>query len=165
MALSEIERISQEERFQQEEGELRISGYFSSWEEYDAVEGRIVNISESEIKTAAGPTPYFHVTLLNGKKKSMVSVPVYSDVAKELFSQLANIEDTKSSIRIEAYPDGYFTKVLVFEDGVRVPSRTLPPIKKTSKGVKIICNTIERDKAIEQIVSELNGRIAIRKSK
>ena len=142
-------------------------GKFAQWmgqgqqaREYDFIQGCLTGISLRKRETANGEMTYMDLHFRNGDIRFDVSAIASSSVAAELVARLANIQDLKSTIRIDVWQREQYTNCTVHENWEKLPYRVLPKVEKRQKGFSTSIDTSERDAAVMQMIDELNGRIA-----
>lgn len=142
-------------------------GKFAQWmgqgqqaREYDFIQGCLTGISLRKRETANGEMTYMDLHFRNGDIHFDVSAIASSSVAAELVARLANIQDLKSTIRIDVWQREQYTNCTVHENWEKLTYRNLPKVQKKQKGFSTAIDTSERDAAVMQLIDELNGRIA-----
>lgn len=146
-------------------------GHFCLWQgkdqqtqEFDIVKGRLIGISIRKCEVPSGETMFMDIHFTHGETRFDVSALASSSISAELISKLANIQDISSTIQIEVWPKGSFTNCVVRENGQKLPYRLLPKVERRQSGFKMTLDTAERDKAVMEMIAELNARLAVARS-
>ncbi len=166
MALGEVESrgrkyylsISDGKLVHSENGERKYYGY---------VAGVLEKIYRQE-RTFNGETvPYWYIDI-RGEKKELYSLalPYKSGVFKSIVLSLASDESIGfSTVKIEPYKKGEFTKVVVYSSERRLDwiTKELPPVETIEIAGQPVKDDTKRMKYISSLVEQINKRTGGRK--
>ena len=138
----------------------RWNGKDQPAQEYDYVQGRLTGITIRKHESLNGETMFMDLHFVYGEHRFEVSTLASSGISAELISKLSNIQDVSSTIEIDVWPRGAYTNCAVREGGQKLPYRLLPKVEHKQSGFKTTLDTAERDKAVMEMIEELNTRLA-----
>lgn len=132
-------------------------------ESYSFVEGTLGAIYKRE-RSFNGETVLYWYVDLRGEKGELysISLPYKSGTFKSIVLALAS--DTAialSTVKIEPYKKGDFTKVVVSSNGQRLDwvTKELPPVEELSVAGQRVKDDSQRMRYIESLVDTINKRI------
>ena len=132
-------------------------------ESYSFVEGTLEAIYKRE-RSFNGETVLYWYVDLRGEKGELysISLPYKSGTFKSIVLALAS--DTAialSTVKIEPYKKGDFTKVVVSSNGKRLDwvTKELPPVEELSVAGQRVKDDSQRMRYIESLVDTINKRI------
>lgn len=132
-------------------------------ESYSFVEGTLEAIYKRE-RSFNGETVLYWYVDLRGEKGELysISLPYKSGTFKSIVLALAS--DTAialSTVKIEPYKKGDFTKVVVSSNGKRLDwvTKELPPVEELSIAGQRVKDDTRRMEYIESLVATINQRI------
>ena len=137
----------------------RWNGKDQPAQEYDYVQGRLTGITIRKHESLNGETMFMDLHFVYGEHRFEVSTLASSGISAELISKLSNIQDVSSTIEIDVWPRGAYTNCAVREGGQKLPYRLLPKVEHKQSGFKTTLDTAERDKAVMEMIEELNTRL------
>lgn len=148
-------------RFELKNGKItRWIGSDQPVEVYDYCEGILLGIDLRRRDTRNGEMVYCDFHFRNGEDLFDISTIASSGVTADLVSRLKNVKDpAKSTIRIDAWQNNKYTNVFLKENGRPVVHANLPRVQKIDRGVKVECDSSERDAAVMAIIEDINARI------
>ena len=132
-------------------------------ESYSFVEGTLEKIYKLE-RTFNGETvPYWYIDI-RGEKREVysISLPYKSGVFKSIILALANEPAVAlSTVKVEPYKKGDYTKVIVYSNGTRLDwiTKELPEVKEVRVGGQIVKDDSERMAYIESLVNDINTKL------
>lgn len=141
-------------------------GHFTQWvgqgqppREYDFVQGYLTGITLRKRETQGGEMTCMDMHFVNGETRFDVSTLASGSVSAEIISKLVNVQDVRSLIRIDVWPQGAYTNCTVRENGEKLPFRILPKVVKKPNGFSTVIDSSERDAAVMHMIDELNTRL------
>lgn len=132
-------------------------------EYYSSVEGRLEKVYKME-RTFKGETVLYWYVDIRGENGELysISLPYKSGVFKSIILALASEPAVAlSTLKIEPYKKGDFTKVVVSSNGARLDwiTKELPAVKEVRVGGQTVKDDSERMAYIESLVADINARL------
>ena len=132
-------------------------------EYYSFVEGELEKVYKME-RTFNGETVLYWYIDIRGEKRDLysISLPYKSGVFKSIILALANEPAIAlSTIKIEPYKKGDYTKVVVYSNSERLDwiTKELPEVKEVKVGGQTVKDDSERMAYIESLVNDINKKL------
>ncbi len=132
-------------------------------EYYSFVQGTLEKIYKRE-RNFNGETVLYWYVDIRGEKDELysVSLPFRSGTFKSIVLSLATVEDISlSTIKIEPYKKGEFTKVVVYSNGKKLDwiTKELPAVEEIKIAGQPVKDDTKRMAYIETLVKKINARI------
>ena len=132
-------------------------------ENFKNVEGRLQDISIKERTFNGKKTPFWYLDIKDGGELYSLSLPYVSGTFKSIILSLASYKSLskETTILIEPYEKGNYTKVVVYADGNKLDwiVKELPPLQEVVLGGKSYSDDTERMNFIKDIASQVRERI------
>lgn len=132
-------------------------------ESFKNVEGRLQDISIKERTFNGKKTPFWYMDIKDGGELYSLSLPYVSGTFKSIILSLASYQSLskETTILIEPYEKGNYTKVVVYADGNKLDwiVKELPPLQEVVLGGKSYSDDTERMNFIKEIASQVRERI------
>lgn len=133
-------------------------------QQYDYVEGFLMNIYEYERTFRNEKTKYWYIDIKDERGNIYaVGFPYSSGLFKTIILSLASDDalNKKSTIRLQPYEKNGYSKAVVWSDGVKLDwvVKELPPLKDIQVGGRNIKDDSDRMNLICKYVKEINARI------
>lgn len=132
-------------------------------ENFKNVEGRLQDISIKERTFNGKKTPFWYLDIKDGGELYSLSLPYVSGTFKSIILSLASYQSLskETTILIEPYEKGNYTKVVVYADGNKLDwiVKELPPLQEVVLGGKSYSDDTERMNFIKEIASQVRERI------
>ena len=128
---------------------------------YDYVEGYLKAIEAKERIFRDEIMKYWYIDIqAPGGDLYSLSMPYESGAAKSLFNSLATAENFNELIKIQAYNQDEYTKIIVHSGGERLQWKApLPPLEEITVGSQTIKDSSKRMEFIVNLVNEINTKI------
>ena len=145
------------------EGKFVVTTGEHKGEEYDYIDGNLLRIEKRIRQFGTEAVPYFYVDMADSTtgERYTLTFPYSSGVFKSLLLSLASSKSlsTESVVRIDIYRKGEFTKLVVWEDGLKLDwvTKELPPVKSLNVGGKRVIDDRERMAKIESYIPQVNN--------
>ena len=132
-------------------------------ESFKNVEGRLQDISIKERSFNGKKTPFWYLDLRDGKDLYSLSLPYVSGTFKSIILSIASYKSLskETTLLIEPYEKGNYTKVVVYADGTKLDwiVKELPPLKEVVVGENRYTDDTERMNFIKELASQVKERI------
>lgn len=132
-------------------------------ESFKNVEGKLQDIYIKERSFNGKNTPFWYIDIRDGRDLYSVSLPYVSGTFKSIILSLASAQslNQESTILIEPYEKGNYTKVVVYCDGEKLDwiVKELPPLKEVVVGGKSYSDDSERMSFIKELASQVKERV------
>ena len=132
-------------------------------ENFKNVEGRLQDISIKERTFNGKKTLFWYLDIKDGGELYSLSLPYVSGTFKSIILSLASYQSLskETTILIEPYEKGNYTKVVVYADGNKLDwiVKELPPLQEVVLGGKSYSDDTERMNFIKEIASQVRERI------
>ena len=132
-------------------------------ESFKNVEGKLQDISIKERTFNGKKTPFWYLDIKDGGELYSLSLPYASGTFKSIILSIAsyNSLSKETTILIEPYEKGKYTKVVVYADGNKLDwvFKELPPLKEVIIGGNSYSDDTERMNFIRDIASQVKEKI------
>lgn len=132
-------------------------------ENFKNVEGKLQDITIKERTFNGIKTPFWYMDIKDGGELYSISLPYISGTFKSIILSLASYEslNKETTILIEPYEKGNYTKVAVYADGKKLDwvVKELPPLKEVVVGGRKYSDDTDRMNFIREIASEVKERV------
>ena len=132
-------------------------------ESFKNVEGRLQDISIKERTFNGKKTPFWYLDIKDGGELYSLSLPYVSGTFKSIILSIASYQSLskETTILIEPYEKGNYTKVVCYADGNKLDwvVKELPPLQEVTIGGKRYSDDTERMNFIKEIASQVRERI------
>jgi hypothetical protein len=127
------------------------------------IEGKLQDISIKERTFNGKKTPFWYLDIKDGRELYSLSLPYVSGTFKSIILCLASYQglNGETTILIEPYEKGYYTKVVVYADETKLDwvVKELPPLQEVVVGGTRYSDDTERMNFIKGIASQVKERI------
>ena len=132
-------------------------------ESFKNVEGKLQDISIKERTFNGKKTPFWYLDIKDGGELYSLSLPYVSGTFKSIILSIASYQSLskETTILIEPYEKGNYTKVVCYADGAKLDwvVKELPPLQEVTIGGKIYSDDTERMNFIRGVASQVRERI------
>ena len=132
-------------------------------ENFKNVEGKLQDITIKERTFNGIKTPFWYMDIKDGGELYSISLPYISGTFKSIILSLASYESLNkdTTILIEPYEKGHYTKVAVYADGNKLDwvVKELPPLKEVVVGGRSFSDDTDRMNFIKGIASKVKERV------
>ncbi len=132
-------------------------------ENFKNVAGKLQDITIKERTFNGKSTPFWYIDLKDGGELYSLSLPYVSGTFKSIILALASYKSLskETTILIEPYEKGNYTKVVVYADETKLDwiVKELPPLKEVVVGGKSFSDDTERMNFIRGLASQVKERV------
>ena len=132
-------------------------------ENFKNVGGKLQDITIKERTFNGKPTNFWYIDIRDGADYYSLSLPYISGTFKSIILSLASYEslNKETTILIEPYEKGNYTKVVVYADGNKLDwvVKELPPLKEVVVGGRSFSDDTDRMNFIKEIASKVKERV------
>ena len=148
-------------RFELKNGKfIRLNGYSQTTEQYDYVEGRLVDVVTSRRSTKNGEIVFCDFYMKNEDDRFVISTLLSSGTTANLICRLKNVKDPANSmLRIDAWSNNIYTNIYIKENGKPVGRTFLPRVEKIERGLSVETDSSKRDSAVLRIIDEIKEKL------